>query len=143
MNLSVAEIRDPDLLAALHAACFDTGWDQAAFRELLTMPGTTAVVALIDSHPVGLMLTRLVLDEAEILTIGTRTDSRRKGAATAMLALEKQRLPDGGTLYLEVSAGNEAAQCFYRTQGFRLTGHRKAYYRDGSDALIMGWQAGT
>ncbi len=40
-------------------------------------------------------------------------------------------------LYLEVSEHNGAAIQLYRKLGFMETGRRKAYYKDGSAALLM------
>jgi hypothetical protein len=38
---------------------------------------------------------------------------------------------------LEVAAGNIAAQALYAAAGFRTAGIRRAYYRNGDDALIQ------
>mgnify|MGYP003330789341 CR=1 FL=1 len=38
---------------------------------------------------------------------------------------------------LEVAASNEAAQALYAAAGFRTAGVRRAYYRNGDDALIQ------
>ena len=40
-------------------------------------------------------------------------------------------------LILEVSAGNDAARALYRGAGFTEIGRRRAYYPDGSDALVL------
>jgi len=41
-------------------------------------------------------------------------------------------------LLLEVSAENEVALRFYATAGFAEIDRRRRYYRDGSDALVLG-----
>ena len=38
---------------------------------------------------------------------------------------------------LEVAVGNTAALGLYGSLGFRSTGRRRGYYRDGQDALIQ------
>ncbi|HKJ43315.1 MAG TPA: ribosomal protein S18-alanine N-acetyltransferase [Sunxiuqinia sp.] len=40
-------------------------------------------------------------------------------------------------LYLEVSEENQSAIRLYQKFGFQITGKRKAYYKDGSAALLM------
>ncbi|HAL06313.1 MAG TPA: ribosomal-protein-alanine acetyltransferase, partial [Brevundimonas sp.] len=65
---------DPVLLAAIHAEAFETPWDAAALAELLASPGVF-VVAEAD----GFILIRVVVDEAEILTLAVRPTARRAG----------------------------------------------------------------
>jgi ribosomal-protein-alanine N-acetyltransferase len=38
---------------------------------------------------------------------------------------------------LEVAADNDAAQALYAAAGFQTAGIRRAYYRNGQDALIQ------
>ncbi|MBY0431685.1 MAG: GNAT family N-acetyltransferase, partial [Rhodospirillales bacterium] len=63
------------VLAALHRPCFDDFWDAAAFAEILAMPGTYGWVAF-DDDPAGLVVCRIVADEAEILTIAVLPERR-------------------------------------------------------------------
>jgi ribosomal protein S18 acetylase RimI-like enzyme len=46
-------------------------------------------------------------------------------------------LPEQGRVLLEVSARNDGALAFYATEGFTEIDRRPAYYRDGSDAVVM------
>jgi ribosomal-protein-alanine N-acetyltransferase len=40
-------------------------------------------------------------------------------------------------LFLEVSTRNPAARGLYQQSGFQQVGRRRAYYADGSDALVL------
>jgi glycine/D-amino acid oxidase-like deaminating enzyme len=64
---------DPAALAAVHARAFPAPWSRDEFAALLAQPGVLAVV-----EPDGFILIRVVLDEAEILTLAVRPEARRK-----------------------------------------------------------------
>lgn len=132
-----ASIAHAAACAAIHAAAFPPGeaWDAAAFADLLVMPGAHG---LIDPAG-GLILTRHVVDEAEILTLATLPAVRRQGIGARLLARALDAAAaDGVTrMFLEVSAGNQAARGLYAAAGFLPCGRRRRYYPDGSDALVL------
>lgn len=71
--------------------------------------------------------------EAELLNLAVRPEARRRGVGRALLALLA-----GRKVWLEVRASNAAAIRFYESQGFRVCGRRKGYYRDPEeDAVLM------
>jgi ribosomal-protein-alanine N-acetyltransferase len=60
-----------------------------------------------------------------------------RGSA-ALAALLREASAEGAQhATLEVAAGNIAAQALYAAAGFRTAGIRRAYYRNGDDALIQ------
>ena len=65
---------DPTALAALHASAFPAPWSAAVFADLLAQPGV-----LLGVEPDGFILIRVVLDEAEILTLAVVPPARRHG----------------------------------------------------------------
>ena len=90
----------------------------------------------------GLALVRIVVDEAELLTIAVEPSRRRKGVATALLARIEQVLRDCGvaSCFLEVEADNEAAIALYRRFHFNPCSIREGYYLRGErrvDAILM------
>lgn len=127
-------------LAALHAQAFpDEPWSAESFSTLLAQPG---MVALLDERG-GFLVLRLVLDEAEILTLGVT--AKREGIATGLLnaAITLLRSRDIATLHLEVAAPNAAARALYEKSGFTQAGLRRRYYADGSDALTLVKKVGA
>ena len=129
------------VLAALHATAFQEAarWSEHAFTELFATPGTQAYLASLHDQPVGFILIRTVLDEAEILTLAVSPEWRQHGIARKLLEtvkkdLEKKKITK---LFLEVSTENIPAEALYTKSDFIKSGIRKRYYDDGSDALVM------
>ena len=129
---------DPAELAAIHASAFDAGWDAAAIRALLDMPG-----AEVEAEPDGFLLWRRAADEAEIVTLAVRPGARRRGLGGRLLDRTVSRAQHQGVarLFLEVAHDNDAALALYGSRGFEQAGRRPAYYGrpDGTraDALIL------
>lgn len=135
-----------EVLAALHGACFDDGWDAAAIRRMLAVPGTRAAIAVAAAPeartPDGFVLWRRLGDEAEVLALAVRSESRRRGVARALMAQVASAAAAANvtSLVLEVAADNAPALAFYAGQGFRPVGRRRGYYRrpDGAvDAHVL------
>jgi [ribosomal protein S18]-alanine N-acetyltransferase len=124
-------------LAVVHEAAFPPGevWDEAAFTGLLGQPG---IFGLLDRRG-GLVLARVALDEAEILTLAVAPAARRQGLGRALLAaaLARARARGVTAMFLEVAAGNMAARTLYAAAGFERVGLRRGYYPDGADALVL------
>jgi [ribosomal protein S18]-alanine N-acetyltransferase len=130
---------DPAILARLHAQAFATPWSEAEFADLLNQAGVFAVL-----EPDGFILIRVVLDEAEILTLAVRPEARRAGLGGRLTGQGALAAAAAGAerLFLEVAEDNTAARALYDRAGFRQIGRRKAYYAapDGArtDALVLG-----
>lgn len=129
----------PDRLAQLHAAAFATErpWTAQEMGDLLHSPHVT----LID-HPHGFALTRLIVDEAELLTLAVDPVHRRQGIADTLMTRWLNSLTgQAATAFLEVAADNTAARALYTRHDFSVISTRRAYYhRAGApdaDAVIM------
>jgi ribosomal-protein-alanine N-acetyltransferase len=129
---------DPHRLASLHAQAFSAPWSANEFADLLTQPGVMATV-----EPDGFILIRVVLDEAEILTLAVAPAARRHGLGRRLVETAAVTAVQAGAtrLFLEVAEDNAAARALYDRAGFRQIGRRKAYYAadDGArtDAVVM------
>ncbi|HQT47262.1 MAG TPA: GNAT family N-acetyltransferase [Acidocella sp.] len=122
------------VLAQLHAAAFpEEPWSEAAFLTLLGHPGTIAWV----NERGGFLLLRTVLDEAEILTLGTT--ARRQGIARSLLQTAIAHAKNHGIskIHLEVAEQNSAARALYCVHNFIQSGRRPNYYVDGDTALVL------
>ncbi|AUH65923.1 ribosomal-protein-alanine acetyltransferase [Paracoccus zhejiangensis] len=123
-------------MAALHACCFahPRPWSETEFRELLDSRGVFAL-----TRPQGFLLGRVILDEAELLTLAVAPEARRQGfgaALTTEFAAEAQRL-GAATAFLEVASDNAPAQALYQRQGWVEAGRRRNYYAPGIDGLTL------
>lgn len=132
---------DPAALAATHAAAFAGGeraWSAQEFGDLLAQCG---VILCGDAR--AFVLGRVLLDEAEILTVATDPAFRRQGLARQALAAFQARAAAAGAarVFLEVAETNHAARALYTATGYAETGRRRGYYRqaDGTraDALLL------
>lgn len=128
----------PEALAVLHGTSFDRAWTEAAFADLLSQPGVTAITA-----PDGFILIRVVADEAEILTLAVRPQARGRGQGAQLTRKAAAAAAAAGArrLFLEVAEDNIAARALYDRVGFAAVGRRPRYYdRDGAatvDALLL------
>ena len=129
---------DGPVLAAIHAEAFHAPWAAAAFESLLSQAGMFAIRA-----PNGFILCRVVVDEAEILTLAVCPLARRSGLGARLTEAAAEFAARAGAerLFLEVAEDNLAARALYARTGFIQTGRRKKYYEnaDGSrsDALLL------
>jgi ribosomal-protein-alanine N-acetyltransferase len=125
----------PEALAVLHAAAMTTPrpWSEAEFAALLATPGTFATG---DDRVVA--MGRVILDEAELLTIATHPGHRRLGLGRAALeAFESEARARGATIaHLEVAADNAPALALYESAGYARTGLRRGYYRSAGGARV-------
>lgn len=127
------------LLSALHAHGFEVPWGEAEMLRLLASTGVEGLVLIEDAAPLAMMLIRAIAGEAEILTLAVPRERRGEGLGRRLVeaGLDAARRAGATRMYLEVSHTNAPAEAVYRRCGFTDAGRRKAYYRDGSDALVM------
>jgi ribosomal-protein-alanine N-acetyltransferase len=139
--LSKARPADACAFAALHAASFHRGWSEGEFERLLSDRNVVAYRAMARSSLAGFILSRLVLDEAEILSIAVAPTQRGRGLARQLLDINLRRLAALGarSVFLEVEEGNVSARRLYHRAGFRDIARREAYYPvgQGSAALVL------
>jgi len=118
------------------------GWD-AYYKELQSPEDVIMLVAKTGNEGnaiAGFIVSRLVAGELHINNVAVRPDFHRRGFAAQLLtALLREGRRNGARLaFLEVRAGNAAAQGLYRRCGFKVTGRRRRYYNQPvEDALLM------
>lgn len=136
-TIGPASAAHAEALAAIHATAFPLreAWGADAIALQLGLPGA---FGLIDQRG-GMLLGRVVADDAEVLTLAVVPWARRLGVATALLrvALAEAAARGATRLFLEVAVTNTAAQALYQRTGFIEVGRRRRYYADSSDALVL------
>ena len=129
--LSEAASRDAAAIAALHAASFRRGWSEQEVEGLLTDRHVIAHRAMVGSAMAGFIMSRLVEDEAEILSVAVAGQRRGRGLARNLLNLHLRHLAALGAraVFLEVDEHNAAAIRLYDRAGFHEISRRPNYYQ--------------
>ena len=126
---------------AFHPA-FGEAWTRAQCLGILDLPRVWLTLARHDDEPAGFALSRIIVDEAELLLLGVRQSFRRRGIGRALIerGLAVAATAGARRLHLEVRDGNDALG-LYMGSGFCEVGRRRGYYRgrDGQlfDALSL------
>jgi [ribosomal protein S18]-alanine N-acetyltransferase len=120
---------------------FSLPWPERSFHfELTGNPVSRGWVAEVDGRIAAMLVLWFIVDEAHIATIAVHPDYRRRGIGEQILvfALRAARKEGAERAFLEVRAGNAAAQAMYKKYGFEVAGVRPRYYKDNNeDALLM------
>jgi ribosomal-protein-alanine N-acetyltransferase len=138
-----ASSRDAGAIAALHGASFRRGWSEQEVDGLLLDRHVIAHRATSGGKLTGFIMSRLVEDEAEILSVAVAARSQGRGLAHNLLTLHLRRLAGLGAraVFLEVDEHNAAAIKLYDRVGFREVSRRANYYQSASGkpatALIL------
>ncbi|MEO7255103.1 MAG: ribosomal protein S18-alanine N-acetyltransferase [Casimicrobium sp.] len=119
-------------------------WTERNFHDALAS-GYLCLIARDQGAVCGFAVSRLLVDEAELLLIAVTPAMRRQGVALLLWIELAERLKASGarTVHLEVRQSNLSAQEFYRTRGFTQSGVRPKYYPNGArdnereDAVLM------
>jgi len=131
----VPAVHEIDLLS------FSLPWSERSFRfEVTENPVSRGWVAELDGQVVAMLVLWQIIDEAHIATLATLPDFRRQGIGERLLinALMAAREEGARHAFLEVRAGNLAAQTLYKKYGFIAAGVRPHYYKDNhEDAILM------
>ncbi len=134
---------EAEILTAIHTECFPRYWNRQAFTDFFSVDNTFALLVESAEKPVAMIVYRVAMEDADIITIAVLPGSRRKGIARMLL---EKIIADCGRkgvqkIFLEVEDGNSAGLSLYEQAGFRHISRRKLYYQqlDGSltDALVM------
>lgn len=137
---------DAAAIAGIHGATFRQPWSDDDFHALLGDDNVFGFIAREEGNrralPGGFVLARLVVDEAEILTIAVAPSAQRRGLGHALMdaILRQLHIARASMLFLEVDEVNAAALALYRRLGFKQVGKRPGYYETAtgrSSALTM------
>ncbi len=130
-----------NILAVIHAPCFEDAWDNEAMSALLKTPGSTALLATQnrngESLPCGFVLLRAAADELEVLTLAVLPQNRRRGVARALMRALRQHAEKTGTrrIFIEYAQNNLAAHALYKEAGYTQNGVRLNYYKSPDGTL--------
>jgi ribosomal-protein-alanine N-acetyltransferase len=136
----IETLRSSDIavVSKLHGRCFYDAWGPAMLDQILSMPGSFGLVARREGYGsiIGFALSRVTVDECELLSLGVDPDYRARGVGAGLLSASMARavVEKARWFFLEVAEDNDHALKLYRTFGLSQVGRRLRYYEnaDGS-----------
>lgn len=149
-GVSVSAMNEHDLLEVVEieesTGLSRWGWNayhaelRSENRNLMWVARLTAAAPSEVELLAGYVVARLAAGELHINNLAVREKHRKRGIGTALLTriLGEAKSVAAFAAFLEVRAGNHAAQAFYENCGFKVVGRRRNYYPEPrEDALIM------
>jgi len=137
---------DLDGVMAIEEVSFPTPWSRGMFLEDFPRDfSDTLVMAGTEDEVLGYAVCWTTAGESHLLNIAVHPERRGEGIGRALLSecIRRAARAEASVIFLEVRAGNEAAQRLYRSMGFAFRGIRKGYYTDtGEDAVILDREVG-
>ena len=118
---------------------FPNLWSYAIWKEELGNTNSSYYILFYRDEPVALGGLKIIIDEADLMNLVTRTDYQKKGFAKLLLSylITKAKEKKCKHITLEVASKNTIAIHLYEKMGFQKISIRKNYYHDGDDAIIM------
>ena len=113
-------------------------WSKKQWTNEFKKEGIKVFGILLSNLLIGICVSHVVLDEAQINYFVVNKKFRKKGFGTYLMSylIKKCEKLNLKKLLLEVSQSNVTAERFYRRFDFSTVGLRKNYYKDGSHALL-------
>jgi len=135
-------LADVDAVLRIECACYSHPWTEDIFRGELANSISRIDLLLLDGKIAGYLCSWFVCGELEIHNVATAPQYQRRGVATSLMEhlFDLMRREGLERAFLEVRESNEGAIALYRHFGFAVSGHRRRYYPDGEDAVLMEWR---
>lgn len=149
-RVAISRMTEHDLLEVveLEQTCGLSPWGWDAYHAELEQ-GSAAIMLVARAQGksvenerclAGYIVARVIADELHVNNVAVRPELRRHGIGKTLLNAVLQRGVALGSksAWLEVRAGNQAAQTLYERCGFQVAGRRRNYYNSPiEDALMM------
>ncbi len=137
---------DIPLVMALEESVYPFPWTPGIVRDCIRI-GYGCWVLWRDEELVGYLFYSEAVQEAHVLNLCIRPSYRRQGLGQYLMRhlLDRLRLSDAETVFLEVRVSNRAALRLYEALGFNGIGERKNYYpnhQGRENALVMAMYLG-
>jgi len=134
----VLQSGDAGRMSLLHTRSFDDPWSAISFRGLLLDPSVLTLGIELHGQLAAFVMVQIVAGEADILTIATEPDHRRKGLAATLIQALVNRMGERGVsrVTLDVAEDNTPARVLYKAHGFAEDGRRPRYYTTGRDVPV-------
>jgi ribosomal-protein-alanine N-acetyltransferase len=143
LRLRAAHASEAAAIASLSRLHVEHGlrwrWTPARVRKQIDDPETMTLVASVDSQLAGFAIMHFGDLRAHLVLLAVEPRYRKAGIGSALLKWLEASCATAGMqdIRLEVRAGNQSAQKFYRNRGFALQGRIPGYYDRREAAIIM------
>ena len=144
LSLRLARPADATPIARLSRDLIEYGlqwrWTAARVAASIHANNVNVLVANIGEKIAGFGIMRYGDDDAHLDLLAVASAYRRAGIGRGLVRWLGECAITAGTfkIELEVRAGNEAAQLFYRSLGYAAIAHLPGYYQGVEAALRMG-----
>ena len=135
--ISKGDAADLPAIMPVMASAFDTqfgeAWTETQCLGVVSMPGSHLIIARgeqLGESPVGFALSRVIIDECELMLLAVNAESQRAGIGRGLLdvVITDARAIKAVSIFLEVRSENPAIY-LYESAGFVEVGRRRGYYR--------------
>lgn len=132
-------VDDGSEISRIERASFRHPWSDAMIESELAHPTAFGLGAESAGRLLAYAMFRRIGTEAELARVAADPSCRRQGLARTLLDAGLKILDREGVLqtFLEVRTTNEPARALYSALSFFEVGRRRAYYPDGTDALVL------
>lgn len=144
LSFRLARSADAAFIADLSRDLIEYGlqwrWTPVRIAASILAPDVNVLVACVHKNIAGFAIMRYGDDDAHLDLLAVTPPYRRAGIGRQLLEwLEKCAVVAGlSSVALEVRAGNEGAQLFYKRMGYRALVDLPGYYQGTEAALRMG-----
>lgn len=133
-----AAAEDVTVIAEIEKVSIPQPWSEAAFTEALTQENAVTLVAEADGEIAGFITGVFLFDNADIYSVATAEQHRKKGIGGKLLQAFFDTLPNKvETVGLEVRESNSAAISLYEKHGFERVGLRKNFYEQPRENAVL------
>ncbi len=136
--IRAACMEDAAGIADLFYESMPSPWKTDDVTSALRSPASVVWIWEENDKILGALILQTCMDEAEILTVATAEQARRRGIGRSLITYALQEIGREVSVFLEVRTQNTGAIAFYEALGFETYGMRKRYYHNPpDDALLM------
>lgn len=143
VNIRLLEIQDIKKVVELEETyLFETLGEEMLKSELArtdqkTIEGVRFYVITLDNQVIGYIGRSYFLEEAEVLNFVIDGAFQHQGFGQLLFDYMIEKMPGVKKITLEVRKSNQKAINFYKKNGFQEIFVRKAYYKNGEDAILL------
>lgn len=133
-----AATEDVHAIAEIEKASIHQPWSEAAFADALAQENAVTLVAEANGETAGFITGVFLFDNADIYSVATAEQHRKKGIGGKLLQVFFDTLPsEVETVGLEVRESNSAAISLYEKSGFERVGLRKNFYEQPRENAVL------